>query len=98
MRVKWLRSALQNLHQAVDYIAQDNPVAASNAAESIWETATRLEHHPYISRPGRLKGTRELVVPRLPYVIRYRIKTETVEILRIHHMAQRWTEGSWRAG
>lgn len=88
MRVKWLRSALQNLHQAVDYIAQDNPVAASNAAESIWETATRLEHHPYIGRPGRLKGTRELVVPRLPYVIRYRIKTETVEILRIHHMAQ----------
>lgn len=98
MRVKWLRSALQNLHQAVDYIAQDILVAASSAAENIWETATRLEHHPYIGRPGRLKGTRELVVPRLPYVIRYRIKTETVEILRIHHMAQRWTEGSWRAG
>ena len=94
MRVKWLRGALQNLHQAVDYIAQDNPVAASDAAESIWETATRLGQHPHMGRPGRLKGTRELVVPRLPYVIRYRIKTETVEILRIHHMAQRWPEGN----
>jgi toxin ParE1/3/4 len=92
MRVKWLRSALQNPHQAVHYIAQDNPIAASEAAESIWEAATRLEQHPHMGRPGRLNGTRELVVPRLPYVIRYRIKTETVEILRIHHMAQRWPE------
>ena len=92
MRVKWLRGALQNLHQAVDYIAQDNPIAASDMAESIWETATRLEQHPHMGRPGRLKGTRELLVPKLPYVIRYRIKIETVEILRIHHMAQRWPE------
>jgi toxin ParE1/3/4 len=94
MQVKWLRSALRNLHQAVDYIAHDNPVAASIAAEGIWEATTRLEQHPYMGRPGRLKGTRELVVPRLPYVIRYRIKTETVEILRIHHTAQRWPEGN----
>lgn len=94
MRVKWLRGALRNLHQAVDYIAQDNLVAASAVAEGIGECATRLEQHPHMGRPGRLKGTRELIVPRLPYVIRYRIKAETVEILRIHHMAQRWPEES----
>ena len=93
MRVKWLRGALQNLDQAIDYIAHDNPIAA-DAAESTWETASRLEQHPYGRRPGRLEGTRELLVPRPPYVIRYRIKTETVEILRIHHTAQRWPEGS----
>jgi toxin ParE1/3/4 len=94
MHVKWLRGALRNLHQAVNYIAQDNPIAAASVAESIWEVVTRLEQHPYMGRLGRLKGTREVVVPRLPYVIRYRIKTETLEILRIHHMAQRSPEGS----
>ena len=94
MRVKWLRGALRNLHQAVDYIAQDNPVAVSDVATAIWEAAIRLEPHPHMGRPGRLKGSRELIVPRLPYVIRYRSKTETVEILRIHHMAQRWPEDS----
>ena len=94
MRVKWLRGALRNFHQAVDFIAQDNFTAASGVAEIIWDTATRLEQHPHIGRPGRLKGTRELIVPRLPYVIRYRIKAETVEILRIHHMSQRWPEES----
>ncbi len=89
MRVKWLRGALRNLHQAVDYIAGDNRSAAVDLAERIIETASRLEQHPFMGRPGRLKTTRELIVPGFPYVIRYRIGNETVELLRIHHMAQR---------
>ena len=92
MRVRWLRGSLRNLHQAVDYIAGDNSSAAVDVAERIIETASRLEQHPFMGRPGRLKATRELIVPGLPYVIRYRINKETVEILRIHHMAQRWPE------
>ena len=92
MRVKWLRGALRNLHQAVDYIARDNRNAAVDVAERIIDTATRLEQHPFLGRPGRLKTTPELIVPGLPYVILYRISKETVEILRIHHMAQRWPE------
>jgi toxin ParE1/3/4 len=92
MRVRWLRGALRNLHRALDYIAKDNPGAATEVGERIHEAAMQLEHHPFMGRPGRLKGTRELIVPRLPYVIRYRIQKETVEILRIHHMAQRWPE------
>ena len=92
MRVKWLRGALRNLHQAVEYTARDNRSAAVDVAERIIETATRLEQHPFLGRPGRLKVTRELIVPGLPYVIRYRISNETVELLRIHHMAQCWPE------
>lgn len=92
MRVRWLRAALRNLHQAIDYIARDNRTAAVDVAERIIETATRLEQHPFMGRPGRLKTTPELIVPGLPYVIRYRINKETVEILRIHHMTQRWPE------
>ncbi len=92
MRVKWLRGALRNLHQAVDYIAGDNRSAAVDLAERIIETASRLEQHPFMGRPGRLKTTRELIVPGFPYVIRYRIGNETVELLRIHQMAQRWPE------
>ena len=92
MRVKWLRGALRNLHQAVDYIARDNHSAAVDAAERIIDTATRLEQHPFLGRPGRLKATRELIVSGLPYVLRYRISNETVELLRIHHMAPRWPD------
>ena len=76
----------------MDYIARENHSAAVDVAERIIESVSRLDQHPFMGRPGRLKSTRELIVPGLPYVIRYRISNEAVEILRIHHMAQRWHE------
>ncbi len=73
----------------MNYIAQDNRSAAIDVAERIIETAARLEQHPFM---GRLKAIRELTVPGLPYIFRHRISKEAVEILRIHHLAQRWPE------
>jgi plasmid stabilization system protein ParE len=47
-----------------------------------------LKEWPHRGRPGREEGTRELVFPPLPYVAVYRVKEESVEILRIYHGAQ----------
>jgi toxin ParE1/3/4 len=43
-------------------------------------------------RPGRKRGTRELVISRTPLVVVYRIrpKMQRIEILRVLHGAQRW--------
>ncbi len=45
---------------------------------------------PYRGRYGRLDNTRELVIPRLPYVVIYRIPGDRIVILNIVHGAQRW--------
>ena len=45
---------------------------------------------PYRGRHGRVENTRELVVPRLPYVIVYRAAEERLLILNVVHGAQRW--------
>ena len=50
----------------------------------------RLKGTPEIGRVGRVTGTRELGLSRTPYVIAYRIESETVLILRVLHGAQRW--------
>lgn len=92
MRVRWLRGALSNLHQAVEYIAQDNPKAAASVAMRIKEAVDSLMRFPNLGRPGRLKGTRELRVTALPYIIRYRVTKQHIEILRIHHTSQLWPE------
>jgi toxin ParE1/3/4 len=92
MRVRWTRGARRNLAQAVDYIAKDNPDAGTGIAKQILMAAQMLEQHPLLGRPGRLKGTRELVVPRLSFVIRYRITGEAIQLIRIHHTARRWPE------
>ena len=49
-----------------------------------------LSDVPEMGRAGRIPGTRELVIPRLPYILVYRLTTSTVDILTILHASQRW--------
>jgi toxin ParE1/3/4 len=90
VRVRWLRAALDNLNAEAEYIAQDNPDAAENLVNVILEATERLQRHPALGRPGRVTGTRELVVPRTPYIIPYRVQTGVVEIIRVFHGARKW--------
>ena len=60
-------------------------------AERIIEATDRLEQFPYLGRPGRVNATRELVVPRTPYLLIYRIRDESLECAaRALHGARRW--------
>jgi plasmid stabilization system protein ParE len=59
---------------------------------TIRAAAARLLDHPALGRPGRVPGTRELVVSGTPYILPYRVQGETVQILHVLHGAQRWPE------
>ncbi len=43
-----------------------------------------------MGRPGRLEGTRELVLADIPYIIPYRITPSSIDILTVMHAAQEW--------
>jgi len=90
MRVRWLRSALAEFNAEAEYIARDNPRAAAKIVASITTTVDLLANHPAMGRPGRVTGTRELVVPGTPYIIPYRVRGEFVEVLRVFHAARKW--------
>ncbi len=92
MRVRWLRRALRNLDDEAEYIARDDPDAAAQTVDRIATSVERLAIHPALGRTGRVPGTRELVVSATPYVVPYRVRSETVEILRIFHGARKWPE------
>ncbi len=80
--------AVTDLTDIRTYIAaQGAPLAAQRHAERLEHAIERLEHHPRIGRHAG-GGVRELVVVR-PQVIRYRIKGQTVEVLRIRHGRQK---------
>jgi toxin ParE1/3/4 len=72
------------------YVAEKNPWAAIDMGDAIEAAMQRLADHPQIGRPGRFKGSRELVVGGTPYVIAYRIEADALVILRLLHGAQRW--------
>ncbi|MFZ3210960.1 MAG: type II toxin-antitoxin system RelE/ParE family toxin [Terriglobales bacterium] len=90
LRVRWLRTALANLEEHAQYIARDNPVAARRMVAAIERSVALLARYPALGRPGRLEGTRELDVPGTPYIVPYRVRGETVEILRVFHEARKW--------
>jgi len=86
----WLPSAQRDFDSIVDYIAEDDPRAAIEQGDEIEHQLACLERHPSLGKPGRVKGTRELVIARTPYVAVYPVLNERVEIMRILHGAQQW--------
>ena len=70
----WAKPARNALLEIFDYIAADNPVAARRVLTEIREAVKRLEQFPMSGRPGRVEGSRELVIPRTPYLLAYRIE------------------------
>jgi addiction module RelE/StbE family toxin len=92
VRVRWLRRALGNLDEEAEYIARDDPDAAARIVDRIATSVERLATHPALGRTGRVPGTRELMLSGMPYVVAYRVRGETVEILRVFHGARKWPE------
>ena len=89
MRVRWLRAALRNLDEEASYIAADEPRAARLVVARVLDAVTQLVEQPGLGRPGRVPGTRELVVLKTRYLVPYRVKGETIEILRVFHTSRR---------
>lgn len=90
MRLEWTDPALQDLREAGDYLAQENPQAAAMMAARIQEAVEYSMDYPGIGRAGRLSDTRELVVTGTPFLVIYRLRCPTVQILRLLHHARKW--------
>ena len=93
MRLRWTRPADRDLDEIAAYIGQDSPAAAARVVlELIDQAVTLLPTNPAIGRPGRVLGTRELVVGHLPYILAYRVREDAVEILRVLHTSRAWPD------
>ncbi|MFQ5643718.1 MAG: type II toxin-antitoxin system RelE/ParE family toxin [Thiogranum sp.] len=92
MRIIWTEPAARALERIQDYITRDNRRAAWEVTQTIRHAVSQLEDHPKPGRPGRVRGILELVIPKLPCVVPYRIKGREVQILSIFHTARKWPE------
>jgi toxin ParE1/3/4 len=90
MKIKWVRLALNDLDEAGEFIARDNPKAASRVLKRIWDAVQMLADQPHAGRAGRIPGTRELVIAGTPFIIPYRVAENTIQILRVLHGKQKW--------
>jgi toxin ParE1/3/4 len=84
--------ALRNLDAEASFIAQDDPAAAKLVVERVLSAVVMLAAQPGLGRPGHVPHTRELVVTHMRYIVPYRIKGDTVEVLRVFHTSRRLPE------
>lgn len=89
MRVLWALAAEQDRADVVDFIAQDNPLAAIRMDELFGTAIDRLAEHPLMGRPGQIPGTRELILHE-SYRLVYEVQADTVWILALLHTARLW--------
>lgn len=92
MKLVWYRLAQDDLLRVSAYIKEDNPKAAEKVTERLVRAVEHLKKFPNAGRRGRVPLTREIVIPEYPYIIRYRVKDEAVQILRVFHGAREWIE------
>lgn len=88
MRLRWSLGSQRDLRQIPDYIRNERPSAAGKVLAGIRQGCQSLTCAPLRGRPGNRKGTRELILPPLPYVIVYRVRDSYIQIVRIWHGAQ----------
>jgi len=91
-QVRWTRPASIALEQIQDFIAQENPEAATLVIKDIFHTVERLKDHPKSGRKGRVRGTYELILSGLPYIVPYQVKQREIQILSVYHSARKWPD------
>ena len=92
MRLEWSALAQADRDAIFDTIEADSPRAAVAVDKRISDLVNLLGRLPRSGGPGRVQGTRELVITRTPYIVAYRIIGETVRILRVLHSSRQWPD------
>ena len=88
MRIRWTPAAAADLQHVSDYLKDHHPHYRQPTMRKVYAAIQSLKEWPHRGRVGREEGTREPVFPPLPYIVVYRVKGQSIEVLRIYHGAQ----------
>jgi len=92
MKVRLTPLASEHLLAAYDYLQASSPAAARSQLTEILDAIDRLQQYPLSGRKGRIGGTRELVVPRTPFIVAYVVADPELQVLAVLHGSQQWPE------
>jgi toxin ParE1/3/4 len=86
MNILWSPEAIEDLTSLQAYFAEHDPAAARRVVLHIIHNIEQLlPDNPQMGRPGRVPGTRELVIPKTPFIVPYRLQRNVIQILRVYH-------------
>jgi toxin ParE1/3/4 len=90
MQLRWTSTAAEDLENIANYLFEKTPENAPRLIREMYNAPRTLKNFPNLGRIGKKEGTRELVLPSLPYIIVYLVRGDTVHIVRVLHSSQDW--------
>jgi toxin ParE1/3/4 len=93
MTLIWSLESIHDLISLRTHITEHDPAPAQRVALHVLHCVEHLlSDNPQLGAQGRVPATRELVIPKTPYIVPYRIRGTTIEIARVYHSSRRWPE------
>ena len=93
MTLIWSPESIHDLIALRAHIAEQDPAAANRVALHILYCAEYLlSENPKLGASGRVPSTRELVIPKTPYIVPYPVRSSRIEIARVYHSSRRWPD------
>ena len=92
MRPVYLRSTERDFAWLQAHYSRVFPEGDKRAREQLRAVARLLCDNPLIGKPGVAPDVRELVIPRTPFSLIYRVSEDRIEVLRI------WDDRADRSG
>lgn len=90
-RVVWTEEAEADLEDVLSYCLDEaGTEVAAMVYQRIREQVSSLKLFPQRCRPGRISGTREYVLTRLPYIAVVVVDDDHVTIVALVHTARRF--------
>jgi toxin ParE1/3/4 len=90
LKARWTRRAYRQLEAALTFVAEENPIAAGQIAQCIYNAERVLCDNPMVGRLGRVSGTREWAIKGAPYLLGYSVQEQYLVILALLHSKQQW--------
>jgi len=87
--LSWARRAQHDLLDLEEF-ARQKPSLGDRIADALEAACEQIVSFPNSGRPGRVDGTREVVLTGTPYILAYKVQPTRVTILAIIHGARRW--------
>ena len=91
MKIVLTPTANQDIEHIYNYIAKNNTTStAKKILNSIENMIDHLEKFSELGKIGRIRNTRELTIPKLPFIIVYKIYKTHIAIVSIMHTSKKW--------
>jgi toxin ParE1/3/4 len=89
VKLVWSHRAQNGLLDLQEF-ARQKPSLGNRVADSLDSVSQQISSFPQSGRPGRIEGTREVVLTGTPFLLTYEVEPECMAILAIIHGAHHW--------